>query len=287
MPQAPQLRPSHITSIQTPLQIAPPLPAQSTQRPSGTIRGGSAAHVAAGTAVVTVKVNADAGTAAWDQSAGTFRAVSIGAVRRRSTADVAAGPAVLDVPVQERACAVTVLRAFVTLRPALAVLAPAILVGTRFIADVAAGPAVVLIPVDVRAYSIAADGPVLAMIFAAAVIARGLLVGTSPAAFVKAGSAVPRVACKIRADVASRTIPAEKPGVRIALAALGQALRLLALVAAFAEGSAQGRSSDQPRRVLAPRNPGQPRRMRPQTAQRFAAGKRFFSDGFGKFVPML
>lgn len=117
----------------------------------------------------------------------------------------------------------------------MAVLAPTVLVRSRFIADVAAGTAVILVPINVRACSITANGPAFAMRFAAAIVTRGVLVGASAAAFVKAGSAIPGVVREIRASITSRTGPAEKLRVRVALAALGEALRLLALVFALAE----------------------------------------------------
>jgi hypothetical protein len=125
------------------------------------------------------------------------------------------------------------------------------------------------------------------MIFAPAVVAGGVLIRSGPAAFVETGSAVPRIVRQIRAEVASRTIPAEKPRIGIAGPTLGEAFRLLFRVLALAEGFAGVGRFPSPGRFQSHGTQKCPGEHGPQTPQGFPARKGLFSDRFGKFIPFL
>lgn len=101
----------------------------------------------------------------------------------------------------------------------------------------AAGSAVELVGVQQRADSIAADRTAYAVILARAIDTSGVLIGSGSATIIEAGSAVPRIAREISAGVAAAA-SAEKPGIRAAVPAGGDALGLLRFVTTPAEGFA-------------------------------------------------
>jgi hypothetical protein len=164
----------------------------------------------------------------------TGAARSVMAVRQGVRTDVFTSAAIAGIPIQKGADSIAPVGPLDACVLATTIDACSVLIRPWLFASRSTGAAVVFISVQVRTGSIATDGTADTPILTCPVEAQGVLVRTSLGALIETGAAVVYVIGEIRADVTASATPTEKSGV--AVAAGGETLRLLGLVAAFAEG---------------------------------------------------